>query len=258
MITLFFIASAWAIEPVIEPVEAGQINWTTMELEVTSRSDRTIGAWKDVRIQEQDALERLKPLMEETARRVRYDPERQAGDLLISDESGPSPKVARRLTDGLTSWRVRETRYLSNGGVEMDAVLELQRWLRPMFLDAVQPAVVYDSNNGTTGVLVDARHLSFQPCMAPEVHTDGGALLIHPGAVRSEVLRMRSPVAYVRDPADPLAIQRAGQHPFFVTAVASKQGCVLTLSPADSQLLSANPGFAKVVAAAQVVLVVSP
>jgi hypothetical protein len=258
MIILFLIASTWAVEPVIEPVEAGQINWTTMELEVTSRSDRTIGAWKDVRIQEQDALERLKPLMEETARRVRYDPERQAGDLLTSDDSGPNPKVARQLTDGLASWRVRETRYLSNGGVEMDAVLELQRWLRPMFLDGVQPAVVYDSNNGTTGVLIDARHLSFLPCMAPEVHTDSGARIIHPGAVRTDVLRMRSPVAYVQDPADPLAIQRAGQHPFFVTAVSSKQGCVLTLSPADSQLLSDNPGFAKVVAAAKVVLVVTP
>jgi len=258
MIALFLVGSTWAIEPVVESVQSGQINWTTMELEITSRSDRTIGAWKDVRIQEQDALERLKPLMDEAATRVQYDPERTAGDLLNSNESGPTPKVARRLTEGLDSWRIRETRYLSNGGVEMDAVLELGRWLRPMFLDGVQPSVVYDSDNGTTGVLIDARHLSFQPCMAPEVHTDDGAQLVHPGAVRSDVLRVRAPVAYVQDPADPLAIQRAGQHPFFVTAASSKQGCVLTLSPADSQLLSSNPGFAKVVAAAKVVLVVNP
>ena len=258
MIALFLIASSWAVEPVIESVASGQINWTTMELEITSRSNRTIGAWKDVRIQEQDALERLKPLMDDAARQVQYDPERTAGDLLNSNESGPTAKVARRLTDGLASWRIRETRYLSNGGVEMDAVLELQRWLRPMFLDGVKPSVVYNSDNGTTGVLIDARQLSFQPCMAPEVHTDDGAQLIHPGAVRSDVLRVRGPVAYVQDPADPLAVQRAGQHPFFVTAVSSKQGCVLTLSPADSKLLSSNPGFAKVVAAAKVVLVVNP
>ncbi len=258
MIALFLLGASWAVEPVLESVQSGQINWTTMELEITSRSNRTIGAWKDVRIQEQDALERLKPLMVEAASRVQYDPERTAGDLLRSDDSGPAPNVTRRLNDGLASWRIRETRYLSNGGVEMDAVLELQRWLRPMFLDGVQPSVVYDSDNGTTGVLIDARHLSFQPCMAPEVHADDGAQLVHPGAVRSDVLRVRAPVAYVQDPADPLAIQRAGQHPFFVTAASSKQGCVLTLSPADSQLLSSNPGFAKVVAAARVVLVVNP
>jgi len=117
---------------------------------------------------------------------------------------------------------------------------------------------VYNSDNGTTGVLIDARHLNFEPCMAPEVRADDGSPLVHPGAVRTDVLRVHAPVAYVRDPADPLAVQRAGPHPFFVTAASSKQGCVLSLSPADSQLLSSNPGFAKVVASAKVVFVVNP
>ena len=72
--TLFLLVStALAVEPVVEDVGAGQLNWTTMRLEVSARSDRTVGAWKNVRVQEQDALDRLEPLIEDAARRsVRF------------------------------------------------------------------------------------------------------------------------------------------------------------------------------------------
>ena len=111
MIIYALIGAVLATEPVVEPVGAGRINWTTMELEITSHSDRTVGAWKDVRVVEQDALDRLKPLIDDAARRVRYDPERSADDLMAADESGAPPEVARRLDDGLASWRVREKKW---------------------------------------------------------------------------------------------------------------------------------------------------
>jgi len=258
MISLLFCAAAFAIEPVIESVEAGQINWTTMELEITSRSDRTVGAWKDVRVQEQDALDRLKPLVEDAAKRVRMFPGTRAEDHMTPGEDPSSIDVVRRINDGMGAWRVRETRYLSNGGVEMDGVLELHRWLRPALLALAHTPAETATSDGPTGLLIDARHLAFRPCISPEIWTADETPIFSPQRINPEVLRVRSPTMYVRDPADPKAAERAGEHPLFITAAASTRDCVVMLSPADSQLLNASKAFPAVVASAKVVVVVSP
>jgi hypothetical protein len=258
MIALWLCGSAWAIEPVIESVEAGQINWTTMELEITSRSDRTVGAWKDVRVQEQDALDRLKPLIEDAAKRVRMFPGTRAEDHMVPNEDPTSVDVARRINAGIDTWRVSETRYLSNGGVEMDGVLELHHWLRPALLALPYTAVDTAVNEGPTGLLIDARHLAFRPCLAPEVWTADETPLFYPERINPEVLRVRAPMVYVRDPADPHAAERVGDHPLFITAASSTQDCVVMLSVPDSQLLEASKAFPAVAASAKVVLVVSP
>jgi hypothetical protein len=255
---IWLILPALAVEPVMEPVESGQIDWTNMRLEITARSDRTVGAWKNVRVQEQDALDRLKPLIDDAARRVRFDPQRRADDLLSTDGDGVHADIVRRLDDGLGSWRVRETRYLSNGGVEMDGVLEIHRWLRPMLLSLSTSSERTAIKDGPTGVLIDARHLDFRPCLAPEVRTTDDSLLIHTSKVHTDILRRKSPVVYVRDPADPVAATRAGQHPLFLTAESSRRDCLLYVSPADSQLLINSAGFSDAVAAAKVVIVVTP
>jgi len=255
---LWLIAPVFAIEPVLESVEAGHINWTTMQLEVTSRSDRTVGAWKNVGVQEQDALDRLKPLIDDAARRVRFDATRRADDLLTTEEGGAPPSVVRRLDDGIGSWRVQETRYLSNGGVEMDGVLEIHRWLRPMLLSLSKPNSGVPLAEGPTGLLIDARHLDFKPCLAPEVRTQEGEALVHPTKVHPEVLRSKAPALYVQDPADPLAAKQAGPHPIFITAEAAARDCILELSGVDSTLMTDNVGFKNAVAAAKVVIVVTP
>jgi len=255
---MWWILPALAIDPVVEAVESGQIDWTHMRLEITARSDRTVGAWKNVRVQEQDALDRLKPLIDDAARRVRFDSARQADDLLSSDEGGAPANIIRRLDDGLGSWRVRETRYLSNGGVEMDGVLEIHRWLRPMLLSLSKPRERGSPKEGPTGVLIDARHLDFRPCLAPEVRSPDDTPLVHPSMVQAEILRSKTPVIYVRDPADPIAANRAGPHPIFLTAESSQRDCLLYMSPSDSQLLKNSAGFSNAVAAAKVVIVVTP
>jgi len=258
----YFMASTlvWAGEakPVVEEIPGGQINWTTMQLEISARSDRTVGAWKNVRVQEQDALDQLAPLIDQAARSIRFDPRRLADDLFSPDEGGAPPSVIRRLDDGLRSWRIRETRYLSNGGVEMDAVFEVHSWLRPMLLSQSKPTATTPVADGPTGVVVDARHTDFSPCLAPEVLTQAGDPLIHPQRVHAEVLRSRAPVLYVLDPADPLAAKRAGTHPIFVTAAEATANCTLVLTAGDGQVHDNSPGFADAVANGRVVLVVSP
>lgn len=254
------ISHALAFDPVVEDVGAGQLNWTTMRLEVSARSDRTVGAWQTIRVQEQDALDRLEPLIEDAARRVHFDPARTADDLLSIDEGGAPGSVLRRLDDGLmTSWRVQETRYLSNGGVEMDGILEVHHWLRPMLLsqtEATRSRPVEDDE--VTGVLIDARHIDFRPCLAPQLKTTDGRLLLHPSKVHPSVMRRLTPVVYVQDPADPAAAERAGMSPIFIHAEQAESRCILTVSSSDSTRLADSVGFASAVTNARVVVVVSP
>jgi len=132
---------------------------------------------------------------------------------LTSEEGGAPPSIIRRLDDGIGSWRVQETRYLSNGGVEMDGVLEIHRWLRPMLLSLSKPNSGVPAADGPTGLLVDARHLDFKPCLAPEVRTQEGKALVHPTKVHPEVLRSKAPALYVQDPADPMAASRPAHIP---------------------------------------------
>ena len=111
---------------------------------------------------------------------------------------------------------------------------------------------------GPTGVVLDARHLAFNPCIAPEIRTSTDEILIHHSMVHPDVLRVRSPVLYVNDPADMQAVTRAGDHPLFLTAESSERDCKLNLSTADSNLLLNSPAFGNAVASGRVVLVVNP
>ncbi len=231
-----------------------------MELEITSRSDRDVGAWgaTDRRVQEQDALHRLAPMIHDAAKNVLVQPDRAASDYLGPKEAPADIEIARRLDDGLKAWRVRETRYLTNGGVEMDGVLELHRWLRPILLASAGGTPQTPNPDGPTGILLDARHVDFRPCIAPEVHTATGQVLASPSSVHAEVLRKQAPVAYVLDPSDQIASERIGKYPLFLTAESSRDECVLVLTKADSLLLSASPTFPGVVSTGRLVVVVSP
>ncbi|MGB0640619.1 MAG: hypothetical protein ACPGTU_14870 [Myxococcota bacterium] len=257
---LLLCTMAYASEPVIEQVESGIINWSTMELEITSRSDRDVGAWgaTDRRVQEQDALHRLAPMIQDAAKRILVQPDRTAADYLGPKEALTDIEIARRLDDGLKGWRVRETRYLSNGGVEMDGVLELHRWLRPVLLASAGGTPQAPNPDGPTGILLDARHVDFRPCLAPEIHTATGEVLAAPSSVHAEVLRKQAPVTYVQDPSDRIASERTGKYPLFLSAESARDECVLVLTKADSQLLSTSPTFPGVVSTGKLVVVVSP
>ena len=115
------------------PGGPGTVDWTNLKLVVDSRSDRTVGAWKDRRVQEQDALDSIAPRMDSAARRIPVTADSTAGDLYSGGELGA------RLEDGSRSWQVTETRYHQSGGVEMAATLDLRTWLLPALAELAVP-----------------------------------------------------------------------------------------------------------------------
>jgi len=243
----------------VEKVESGHIDWTAMVLQVTARGDRTVGAWKGRAIQEADALSRLEPMLFEAARLIRVHPGVRAEALLEADPIA-NANLVRQLDDGLHKqivWRVSETRYLSGGGVEMDAEVDLYSWLRPALVAKAMGQPQPPNPDGKTGLLVDARHLAFRPCMAPEIHLSDGTVFFSAAKISAQTAGAQPPVVYVSDPATPKASERAGSQPEFLTAESSTGKCVLVLSEQDSAILPNRAGVMGWLATARVVVVVN-
>lgn len=245
-------AVSWAADgafaPVVEETPSGRINWTELRLEVTARSDRTVGAWKDRRVQEQDAVARLAPLMTALAERVAVTPSQRVDEVMAAEE-----ELGRRLRSSLSDWRVSETRYQAAGGVEMDASLDLETWLQPALRSLARPGDAPEVPQGPTGIVIDARGLSFSPSMAPTVVRTDGTVVARAQVLAAGALRQRSPVLYVSDPADPRAAQRAGSAPLFAQATAVQSGGLVL---AAASAAGTHPDVPKLVASGRVVLVV--
>lgn len=241
-----------AFPPIREPLQGGVIDWSAWRLEASAESDRRVGAWKDQRVQEQDALDRLAPRVLSLAPLVRFAPDTTAGDLMARGDD-----LAERLREGLKAWRVEETRYVSSGRVEMDAALDLVAWLRPALVAVSRQGSAPESTGQHTGLLVDVRGLDFQPCLAPSVVPPEGPPLFDARALSEETVRRGSPVHYASDPAEGRAFSRAGERPLFARASAV-DGCEIRLDAADAAALAAAPDLAAIGAAGKVVVVVDP
>jgi hypothetical protein len=238
-------------EEAVRSVGPGQIDWTNLKLVVDSRSDRTVGAWKDRRVQEQDALDSIAPRMDAAARRIPVTADSTAGDLYGGGELGT------RLEEGARSWQVTETRYHQSGGVEMAATLDLRAWLLPVLaqLAVADPPRLATAAGAPTGIVVDARGLPFEPSLVPSISTVDAQPIVRANLLAPSIDARAAPVVYVTDPADPRAFSRAGGRPLFARA-ASADGAMLVLAPGDT--LTPSPTVAGLVAARRVVVVIDP
>ncbi|MBL8617492.1 MAG: hypothetical protein JNM72_17925 [Deltaproteobacteria bacterium] len=237
--------------PVVQELGGARINWTELRLEATTHSEMTVGAWKDRRVQEQDALERVGPLIEELARRLAVT----RGDALYAVLRADDP-LAARLEDGMRNWEVTETRYLGQGGVEMTASLPISRWLQPLLEQVTGPVSEQLPADGTTGLVIDARGLPFDPALVPELRTPEPEpkVLVSLNMFGKDDGQHATPVVYVSDPADPRAVKRAGAKPVFARATGAAPG-VLTVT---AELPTSAADLALLIAARRVVVVADP
>lgn len=252
LFSLIALAAAPTFEPVVEALDGGTLDWTGLRLEASARSERQVGAWKDRAVQEQDALDRLTPRILGLAPTVRVTATATAGDLLAANDD-----ISQRVREGMAEWRVEETRYHLQGGVEMDAVLDLQVWLRPVLVTLAQPGGLPPVPTEATGLLVDVRGKGFEPCMVPTLRAGEADVIFDTSHLAAETVRRGPPVIYVVDPADPRAYGRIGERPLFARALAA-EGCDVQLDPADAAAARASADLPAISALGRVVLVVDP
>jgi hypothetical protein len=221
-----------AAPPITGPAAGGVIDWSAGTITVTARSQAQTGAWRDRRLQEQDALDHLQPLVTAALETVCVAKGVSGHDLLSR-----SGDVGAALAAGVKGWEVVETRYFEKGGVEMDARIDLAKWLGPVRSKAPPTR---------TGVIVDARGLDVTPCAYPLLEVDGKVLW----SVSDDVLPL--PALFVSDLQDARIAARLGEHPITVRATAAGKGS-LTIDPTSAALVDAQA-----VAARLLVVVVDP
>jgi hypothetical protein len=227
---------------IVREIDGGTIDWTTGTLTVTSKSQRQTGAWKDRRLQEQDALDRLQSLVTDAVKGLCV-----AKDLSGQDLVADRNDIAQRLQEGLDDWEVVETRYHGEGGVEMDAALDLAAWIRPAL------GHPHDDPGDTIGLVIDARGLAVEPCMAPVLlGVDGSGLW--PVTVAPP---LDGPVLFVSDPSDPRVAARVGTHPRTLRATAADGGGIV-LDPSSVSALLSDGALATVRSAGRIAIVLDP
>lgn len=235
---------------VVQPLPGGTMDWTNLRLRVESRSDHQVGAWKDRRIQEQDALDSIAPTLDGLVRRLLVTAEKSAGDLMSAEGS-----LAAGLRQRADDWQVVESRYHSDGGVEMSAELDVRLWLQPALAELTAGPLPEIDPDGATGILIDARGQPFVPGLLPTVRTSSGRSLVQAAAFARVLGDRKPPVVYVTDPADPRAARRIGERPILAVATGAG-GALLTVE--EGVPIASSPEVPVLVATRRVVIVVDP
>jgi hypothetical protein len=245
-------AVAWAFEPVVEELDGGRVDWTSLRLVASASGAPASGAVATPEVMEGDARSKLGPRMLELAREVRVDSARMAADVLDLEDP-----VADRVAGNLSLWEVFEVRYFTSGKVEMDGALPLHAWLRPAlasWAEGEERATTGDAV--VTGLVVDARGLAVRPAVAPRIEDPTGGVLYSVATLTELAASQRGPAVYVRDPADVAAARRAGEAPLIVKAASVKAGTDLVLDAAGAAQVRDAAALAPFLLHGQVVVVV--
>lgn len=249
MIAIF---TALAFDPVVERLSGGEVNWTA--LEVTGAAEGAVGSGPDVSTVEGEARRRLGPLMLDLAREVRFSSTRSTGDVMDAEDA-----TADKVNANLSQWEVYESRYFASGRVELDASIGLQSLLRPAMVAAARGKELEGPPVGaTSGLVLDARGLELKPALAPRLRAVDGRSLYGIETMTGHAASLRTPVVYVTDPADPVAVRRAGEQPLFVRVLAVADGSDLVVDVTVAESILAAAADAPFLRHGQVVVVVGP
>ncbi len=244
---------AHAFDPIVRALSKGTVNWTTLDLCTQAAEANSSGSMAGYEALEGRARSTLGPRMLDLAREVRFGASQTTGDLMASELA-----VADKLDANVSLWEVNEARYYTSGRVEVDVCLAIHPWLRPA-LSRVAVGVDRSSPAGVpiTGLIVDARGLRLEPAVSPELH--GASGILYGGASMTSFAASQRPfVIYVSDPADPLAVRRAGEQPLIVRAASVVDEVNVLLDGPGQVALAAAVAGAGFLAQGTVVIVMDP
>jgi hypothetical protein len=197
--------------------QAGAIDWNTRTIKckgqaspnpnATTISQARIGAERAAKL---DAMRNIL----ETLKGVQVSGGKTAADAM--QDSGVESKVKGIIKNFV----VKDTRYFSDGGVEVDVEMPLDGLVAALVPEGGQAVATAGSS---TGVVVDAHALKVSPALAPRIVDESGNEVY--GPAKADPDKAKSGLAaYSKDVATAEKDPRVGSQPAVVTAIGLANG----------------------------------
>lgn len=183
-------SAADSTDDVLEVLESGRVNWSTRELLVrgTGAPELRFADMAEARL----TAERVAKAHALGRARALFASLRVEGAQTVSQRSGSAPQPLR-----MFEHRVVETRYFSDGGVDVAVAVPFAGMLAPLMKD-LGADIRAPAGTATSGVVVDAQGLDARPAASPRIYAASGALVYGASRARPAAVALRGLAGYTR------------------------------------------------------------
>ncbi|MGI5865409.1 MAG: hypothetical protein ACOX6T_25595 [Myxococcales bacterium] len=233
------------------------VNWETRTIRATGKGAPNlkapsvavarIGAEKAA---EMDALRNILQAIQG----VQLNSETRVGEALSSNGT-----LKSKVEGTARGFRRVDTRYFSDGGVEIDVEMSIEELLADLLPRQAAPQKVAIPSKGelqSTGLVVDARSLKAAPALAPRLLDESGKVVYEAAYVTQEALKANGIAGYLKSLEDAKQSARVGTKPMLVKALRLAGASDLVISDADASRLRDPEGNASFLAEGRVIIVI--
>ena len=224
-------------------LDHGQVNWTGRTITATGSGAPDLKAPNVAvarlgaeRVAKLDALRNIL----ETLKGVRVK-----SDVTIKNEMVTSSKMRTQIEGVARHFKVLNTKYYSDGGVDLTVQMSLDG---PLASTLMQPGsktgdVPSAGSAKNSGLIVDARSLKALPALAPKLLDESGQVIYSSEFLDKSALESNGVVGYFRDLDAAKKAKRVGGSPLIIKALklGAEGKTDIVLSNADSERLR-DPG----------------
>jgi hypothetical protein len=224
-------------------LDHGQVNWTGRTITATGSGAPDLKAPNVAvarlgaeRVAKLDALRNIL----ETLKGVRVK-----SDVTIKNEMVTSSKMRTKIEGVARRFKVLNTKYYSDGGVDLTVQMSLDGPLASTLLQPGAKAgdVPSAGSAKNSGLIVDARSLKALPALAPKLLNESGQVIYSSEFLDQSALESNGVVGYFRDLDAAKKAKRVGGSPLIIKALklGAKGKTDIVLSNADAERLR-DPG----------------
>ncbi len=247
--------AAWAQDAAVsQSVGHGQVNWTQKTVTATGSGAPSLKAANvaQARLGAERAakLDAFRNVLE-SLRGVRISGGQSAGSAMDA-----SPELKSKVEGLVQGFKVIDTKYYSDGGVDIIIQGPIDGVVAEAFLgDAGKTAAAGAAEDGTTGIIINARGLGVTPALAPRLLDEQNNAVYASSMVSVEALRRSGAAAYMKSLDQAGKDARVGQKPAIIKAsrLAEAGSSDLVVAAADVEKLRKLKG---VLAEGRVIIVV--
>jgi hypothetical protein len=221
----------------VERLGEAQLSWSARTVSATGRAEPPAGGSTAWRSAEAAAHENAEQKVLGALRAVRL-----SGQTAVGTALDGNPALVASLTKLIKSFKASDTKYYSDGGVDVVLVGPLGGplvgLLVPQAGKATAPAA--PEVTAASGVVVSARGLQATPALAPRLYDEAGKLLYDASMLSADGMSRNGVAAYYRSLERASRDARVGGAPLVVKALrpVEPQSADLVISGPDAERLS--------------------